>query len=195
MPALVAQDELHPLAQTGHRDGQGLQLVEHLVLTGQQDHPLEHHVVQPDGGGEAGVVVREAPGRLRQALLEQVDQVGVDAVAQDVHPLRQVLAGDAHHLGRDAVEEAGVARLVAGLRPEARGHRVVHRRGVLERGEVRGHRHLGDAEAGEPPDQLVALRVLELLPRLDVGREVDALLVPLQRVGELDEVSVTSDHE
>ena len=72
----------------------------------------------------------------RQALLEQVDQVGLDVVAQHVEAVGDGVALDADDLDRDAVEEPGVAGLVTGLGGEAGGHRVVDSGRGLERAEL-----------------------------------------------------------
>jgi hypothetical protein len=129
------------------------------------------------------VLLGEPPGGGRQALLEQFDELGTDVGAQSVPPCRGVGPRDAGNLGRDEVEEAGVARLVTGLGAEGRLHRVVGR-GRLIGTELAGHRCLGDDEACDQSEDLGVLAVRELRPCPAVGRVVDVFLVPLQRLGE-----------
>ena len=162
VPALVTQDQLHSPANARKPGGQAVERVEHRILPGQQDDALEHHVVQPDRGGQALAILGEAQGSGREAFLEQGDELGTDEGAKNVAPSCDAGPRDGRDLGRDTVEEAGVAVLVTGLRAEARRHRVIGGRG-LEGTQVPGHRRLGDAEARDQSEQPGVLGVAERL--------------------------------
>ncbi len=120
MPALVTEDQLHSSANTREPGGQAVERVKHRILRGQEDHALEHHMVQPDRGGQTLAVLGEAHGSGREPLLEQGDELGTDEGAKNVLPSRNVGPRDGRDLGRYTVEEAGVAVLVTGLRAETR---------------------------------------------------------------------------
>jgi hypothetical protein len=194
VPALVAEDQLHSPANAGKANGQVVERVEHRILPSQEDHTLEHHVVQPDCCGQTLAVLGETQGSGREALFEQGDELGTDEGAKNVLPSRDVGPRDGGDLGRDTVEESGVAVLITGLRAEARRHPFVGGCG-LEGTEVPGHRRLGDAETRDQPKDLGVLGVVERQPRSLVGREIDGRLVPLQRLGEYHEAVVSGEHE
>src|SRR6185437_9322311 len=118
MPALVTKDQLHSAANARKPDGQALERVEQRILAGQEDHALEDHVVQPDRGGQPLAVLGEAQGSGRETLLEQGHELRTDKGAKNVLPSRNVGPWNGRDLGRDAVEEAGVAVLITGLRAE-----------------------------------------------------------------------------
>src|SRR5947199_10100698 len=84
VPALVTQDQLHSPANARKSDGQAVERVEHRILPGQEDHALEHHVVQPDRRGQTLAVLRQAQGSGREALLEQGDELGADEGAKNL---------------------------------------------------------------------------------------------------------------
>ena len=77
-------------------------------------------------------------------------------------PLVRRLSRQPEHLGADAIEEPGVALLVAALEEEHPGDQALLRRqfrlpgGVGERRERLGDGVLGDAEAGEQRGQAIA---------------------------------------
>ena len=104
MPALVTEDQLHSSANARKPDGQAVERVEHRVLPSQEDHALEHHVVQTDRGGQTLAVLGEAQGSGRESLLEQGDELGTDEGAKNFLPSRDVGPRDGRHLGRDEVE-------------------------------------------------------------------------------------------
>ena len=94
VPALVTEDQLHSPTNARKPGGQAVERIEHRILPSQEDHALEHHVVQPDRGGQTLAVLGEAQGSGRQALLEQGDELGTDEGAKNVLPGRNVGTGD-----------------------------------------------------------------------------------------------------
>src|SRR5206468_676373 len=105
VPAFVTEDQLHSPTNARKADGQAVERVEHRILPSQEDHALEHHMVQPDRGGQTVAVLSEAQGSGREALFEQSDELGTDEAAKNVPPSRNVGPRDCRDLGRDTVEE------------------------------------------------------------------------------------------
>ena len=90
MPALVALDALDALPHP--RQGAVGQLVEHRLLPGVEDDPLEQHVVEADALEQPGAARGELRGDRRQPLLEELEERGRDVFAGGGPPLGRVVA-------------------------------------------------------------------------------------------------------
>ena len=96
-------------------------------------------------------------------------------------PLGRGIARQPQHLGSHAVEEPGMAILVAALQEEDPHHHRVDVLGAIgERREVFGDRVLGHPEAGEQRRQEPAALGREPGPGFGVGGEIDRCRVPLE---------------
>ena len=73
------------------------------------------------------------------------------------HAPAQVVRAERHHLGAEAVEEGGVARLVDELGGQEQLD-LAAGRGQQERRQVRGHALLADVERAEAPDHALLRR-------------------------------------
>ena len=170
-------DALDALEHPGQRAV--LQVREQRALPGQEDDPLEDHVVEADARVDAGAARRELARHRGQPLLEELEHAGRGVLTGRVETLVRGVAGELEHLGGDAVEHHRVALLVAALQVEDPGHQGVVGR-LSERRDVLGDGVLRHAEAGEERGQAIAALVRELGPRAGVGGEVDGLRIPLQ---------------
>ena len=168
MPALVELDAPHGLAHPGQ--DAVVQVVEQRILSGLEDDPLEHHVVEAYALAQSPAARRELGGQRGEALLEELEHRGGDVGSGGGAPLGRGRAGQPEHLGGDAVEDQRVALLVAALQEEDPGHQGLRRgeRGApgdsVERLEVLRDGVLGHAEAGEQRGEAPAALLREARP-------------------------------
>ena len=131
----------------------------------------------------------DAPGHVAQAVVEDLAPRREQDLLDLAHPAAEVVRREAHHLGAEAVEEGGVARLVHELRGQeqldlAGGSRLQEGR------EVGGHALLADVEGAEAPDRGLLGLARGDDPLLAVDREVELRGLPVLALPERVELAV-----
>ena len=105
------------------------------------------------------------------------------------HPAAQVVGRERHHLGAEAVEEGGVARLVHELGGEEQLD-LAAGGGLQERREVGRHALLPHVERAEAPDRVLLRRGRRGQPVLAVHAEVELVGAPVLALPERVELAV-----
>ena len=151
-------------------------VLEHVVadqrLAGHGQEALDDHVVGRDALHEQLEVVRASPGcgaATSRRPSSNTSRHGDSSICSTSRmPAAEVVGVERHHLGAEAVEEGGVARLVHELGGEEQLDLAGGRR-LQERREVGRHALLADVERAEAPDR-VLLRLARASPATARGR-------------------------
>src|SRR3954451_12969634 len=191
---LVLLDQPEPLLEARVRRVV-LHVLEDEALARHGEHALDDQVVGRDPLDEQLEVLRvrlDAVGDLAQAAVEDVEPGALHALLELHKAPAQVVRIQSHHLGAEAVEEDGVARLVDELRCEE-GLDLPARRGQEERGEVGGHALLAYVERAEAPGRVLLRLGRRRQPLLAVDAEVELVRAPVLALPERVQLAVAHE--